>query len=146
MVAAVQSNMRTAAVEFMNDFTQDAGIKLQVYRARPATIYPPTGFVDRMGDQLVSFVASTIFQHVAFAEVVILHGEFDHGDTVDQRDRFVDGFLDWVRTRFHQAGANTLIAVRTVEDDPTYVPDWIPVERRKTYYATTIRLEVEQSD
>jgi hypothetical protein len=75
-----------------------------------------------------------------------MHGLFDHGDTADQRDAFVDAFLEWVRTRFHAAGANSLIAVTTVEDDPTYVPEWIPERDRKTYYATVISLEVGQSD
>jgi hypothetical protein len=72
-------------------------------------------------------------------DVIVLHGVFDSGETVDQRDRFVDGFLDWTVERFHAAGANTNLEVRAVRDLPVYVPDWLPSD--VNYYATVITLE-----
>jgi hypothetical protein len=42
---------------------------------------------------------------------------------------------------FHEAGANTLLALTEVEDVPVYVPDWLPPDRQRTYYATRIVLE-----
>lgn len=146
MSVALQADYRTAAVALLSEFSFDAGIKLQVYRARPSGILPPTGFVDRMSDRLIDFLGPSIFQHVVTIQLVILHGLFDSGDTVDQRDRFVDAFLDWVRTRFHQAGGNTLLRVTTVDDDPTYIPEWLPEAKRLTYYATVITLEGEATD
>ena len=143
----LQRDYRTAAVELVGDYVQDAGIApFQLYRARPAAIKAPTGFVDRMSDRLEDFLAPAIFQHTITVSVVILHGTFDSGDTVDQRDAFVDGFLDWVRTRYHAAGANTLLRVTSVDDDPTYVPEWLPPDRRLTYYATVITLEGQATD
>lgn len=146
MVLAVSANSRAAAVQLLQDFAQDTGLTVQIYRARPIRVKPPTAFVDRMADRLVDFIAPAIFQHTTTVQVVVLHGLFDQGDTVDQRDRFVDAFLDWVRTRFHAAGANSLIAVSTVEDDPTYVPEWLPESERKPYFASLISLEVGQTD
>lgn len=143
----LQRDYRTAAMELIGDYVQDADIApFQLYRARPAAIKPPTGFVDRMSDRLGDFLAPAIFQHLITVQVVILHGLFDSGDTVDQRDRWVDGFLEWVRTRYHAAGANTLLRVTAVEDDPTYVPEWLPPDRRLTYYGTVITLEGEATD
>ena len=71
----------------------------------------------------------------------VLHGLFDSKDAADQRDAFVDGFLDWAIDRYHAAGANTLVAVRAVQDLPNYVPDWLPPEEQRTYYATRLSLE-----
>jgi hypothetical protein len=73
--------------------------------------------------------------------VIFLHGLFDSKDAAEAVDDFVDGFLAWVKPRFHAAGANTLIALTEVEDLPTYVPDWLPPERQRTYYGTRIGLE-----
>lgn len=144
---ALQADYRAAAMELIGDYVQFANIApFQLYRARPSAIKAPTGFVDRMTDRLEDFLAPAIFQHVITIQVVILHGVFDHGNTVDQRDLFVDGFLDWVRTRYHQAGANTLVRVRSIEDDPTYVPEWIPERDRQTYFGSIITLEGEATD
>lgn len=143
----LQRDYRTAAMQVVGDYVADAEITpFQLYRARPSAIKPPTAFVDRMADRLEDFLAPSIFQHTITAQVVVLHGLFDHGETVDQRDAFVDGFLDWVRTRYHAAGANTLLRVASVEDDPTFVPEWLPPERRLTYYATVITLEGQATD
>jgi hypothetical protein len=146
MAVALQSAYRAAAVDLLTDFKTDAEIKLQIYRARPRSIFPPTAFVDRMSDRLVDFLSPDIFQHTPGVEVMVLHGRFDSGDTVDQRDAFVDGFLEWVRTRFHAAGANTLLRVVSLDDDPTYVPDWLPAEEQNTYYGTRITLEGAAED
>lgn len=143
----LQRDYRTAAMQVVGDYVQDAGIApFQLYRARPAAIKAPAAFVDRMADRLEDFLAPSIFQHLITVQVVVLHGQFDSGDTVDQRDRFVDGFLDWVRTRYHAAGANTLLRVAAVEDDPTYVPEWLPADRRLIYYGTVITLEGQATD
>ncbi len=147
MTVLLGRDYRTAAMDLIGDYVQDAGITpFQLYCARPTAIMPPTGFVDRMADRLEDFLAPAIFQHIITVQVVILHGLFDQGNTVDSRDRFVDGFLDWVRTRYHAAGANTLLRVRSVEDDPTYVPEWIPERDRRSYFASVITLEGEATD
>jgi len=146
MVSTISVDARAAVSQLMNDFSFDSGIKFLWYRARPTSIRPPQAFIDRMTDRAEDFLAPAIFQHITTIQVLVLHGIFDQGDTVDQRDRFVDGFWEWVRTRYHAAGANTLIRVRSSEDDPSYVPEWIPERDRQTYYGTFITLEVEQTD
>ena len=135
---AFQTAMRAAAVTLLTDYKNDAGVRLQVYRGRPASIHPPTAFVDELSE---SITYTALHQRIPTASVVVLHGIFDHGDTVDQRDAFVDGFVDWVLDRYHAAGANTLIAVTDVNDDPAFVPEWLPPDQQKTYYATRITLE-----
>ena len=73
----------------------------------------------------------------AYAET----GDFDSAVAVAQRDAFVDGFVLWVKEHIHEAGGNTLINVASIEDEPTYVPDWLPPEYQRTYYGTRITLE-----
>lgn len=122
----------------------DAGVTLQVYPARPMTLYPPTGFVAEMADDTTTFIpgSSTIYQHVPLVGVVLVWGLFDSKEAADQRDAFVDAFHDWVRDLPHQAGASTLIGPRTVEDIPVFQPDWgNEAQRNTTYYATRIVLE-----
>jgi hypothetical protein len=135
------SAYRDAAVTLLKDYADDAGIKLQVYRARPATVLPPCAFVDRMSESIEYPGAVTWRQRTPRIEVVVLHGIFDSGDAVDQRDRFVDGFLDWVTDNAHAADPNSTIGLVAVEDDPSFVNDWARPESQRTYYATRLTLE-----
>lgn len=116
-------------------------LPLQVWPARPRSIYPPTGFVDRISER-IEYPGVQLVQRSPTVEVVVIHGLFDSADAVAQGDAFVDGFLAYVATQYHAAGANTLVAVVATEDDPNYFSDWIlPIEARRNYYATTISLE-----
>jgi len=139
---AFQTAMRAAAVEMLTAFALDTGRTLQVYRARPASIFPPTAFVDRVHER-IAYLGPTFIQRTPQVDVIVVHGLYDSGDAVDQRDAFIDAFLDWAVDRYHAAGTNTLIAVTTTEDDPNYVPDWLPPVngRQSLYYATLIQME-----
>src|SRR5678815_4080695 len=122
------------------DYAASASLKLQVYPGRPRSIAPPTAFIDRIGETY-EYTGPVIVQRVPTVEALLLHGLFDAKDTVDQADVTIEGIVEWARTRFHQAGANTLIAITSTEDDPNYVPDWLPPEQQRTYFATRITLE-----
>lgn len=135
-----RADMRAAAVTLLEAYASAQSIKLQVYSGRPRTIAPPTAFVDRISEGL-TYPGVTLHQRTPTVSVVVLHGLFDSKDTVEQGDAFVDGFLEYVATQYHAAGANTLIAGVSTDDDPNYVPDWLPPERQLSYYATTISLE-----
>jgi hypothetical protein len=139
-VSGFQAAVRAASVQLLTDYRADAGIKLQVYPGRPRTISPPTAFVDLIRES-IAYVGITLRQRTPQAEMVVIHGLFDSKDTADQKDAFVDGFLDWVNERYHAAGANTLVAVVSTEDIPNYIPDWLPPEQQRSYYATQITLE-----
>lgn len=134
------ADARAAAVDLLTDFAADVGLGLQVYRARPRSIHPPTAFVDGMSE-VIDYPGIAQRQRRTRVEVLVLHGLFDQGDTVDQRDAFVDGFLDWVTDNVHAAGADSLLALTGVDDDPTYVPEWLDLAIGKTYYATRLVLE-----
>jgi hypothetical protein len=138
---AFSTAIRAAAVDLLKDYAADVSLKLQVYRARPATIFPPCAFVDRMSESIEYPGATTWRQRTPRVEVVVVHGIFDSGDAVDQRDRFVDGFLDWVTDNVHAADPNTTIGLVAVEDDPGYVNDWVKPEAQRTYFATRLTLE-----
>lgn len=124
----------------LTDYAASAALKMQVYPGRPRTISPPTGFVDTIRER-ITYTGPTLRQRVPTVELVVIHGIFDSKDAADQKDAFVDGFLDWVNTRYHQAGPNTLIGATETEDDPNYVPDWLPPEQQRVYYATRLTLE-----
>jgi hypothetical protein len=133
-----RADIRTAAATMLDDYAATANLKLQVYPGRPRTLYPPTGFVDRISERITF---DGIRQRLVSVEVVVIHGLFDSKDAVEQADVFVDGWVDWTTAQYHAAGANTILEPRGVEDDPNYVPDWLPPTEQKSYYATVITLE-----
>jgi hypothetical protein len=135
-----QTLMRAAAVAFLTDYAASTmpPIKLQVYPARPRSLFPPTGFVDSLSER-IEYTA--LNQRQPTADVIVVHGLFDSKEAATQRDAFVDGFIDWSLDRIHQAHGNTTVAVTDVDDLPSYVPDWMPPAEQKTYYATRITLE-----
>lgn len=135
-----QATVRAAAVTLLTNYAADAAVKLQVYPGRPRTIAPPTAFVDGIRET-VEYVGITLRQRRPVADVIVVHGIFDSMEAADQKDAFVDGFLDWVTDRYHAAGGNTLVAVTETEDLPNYVPEWMPPERQLVYYATRISME-----
>lgn len=134
---AMQTAMRAAAVDFMEDYAASASIKLQVYPARPASIYPPTAFVDSLAETIDY---TNLNQRHPTADVVVIHAVFDSKEAADQRDAFVDGFIDWVMSNVHGAGANTTIGVVELQDIPDFIPEWLPPAVQKTYYASRITL------
>jgi len=141
---AFQTAMRAGACELLRDFRDAVGIPLNVYEGRPATIRPPHAFCDRMVEALAYPGDSSVAyrQRVPRLEIVVLFGDFDSKDTVEQGDFFIDGFIDWVTDNPHAANANTLISLVATEDEPTFVPDWIyPESARKVYFGKRLILE-----
>jgi hypothetical protein len=141
-MSTLQASMRAAAVDLLTDFAADEGITLQVYPARPRAIMPPTAFVDKIGAKVEY---SGLRQQTATAEVVVLFGIFDTAEAADQRDAFVDGFLDWVTSNLDAAGPNSTIGLVALDDEPAYQPDWRPAQSLNgpdaIYYACRITLE-----
>lgn len=138
----VQAANRAAAVTLLTDCATAASVNLQVYPGRPTSLFPPTAFIDAMGDSTEDFPgSSTIFQHTPVVEILCVWGLFDSKEAVNQRDAFVDAFHDYVRARPHEAGASSLISPRSLTDIPTWVPDWLPQEQQLPYFATRIVLE-----
>jgi hypothetical protein len=140
-------DMRAACVSLLTAYAASASVKLQVYRARPRTLSAPCAFVDIVRETRV-YHGVQLVQRTPQADVVIVHGprdptggSFDSGTSVDQADAFVDGFTAWVDANVHAIGSNTTIGAISVEDDPTYVPDWVPPNEQFTYFATRITLE-----
>lgn len=135
-----QAAYRQAAVDMLTAYAGFAELKLQIYPGRPRTLYPPTAFVDRIAETFTPFTEHH-FQRVPQVHVIVVHGLFDSKDAVDQKDAFVDGFVDWVYENAHAAGANTLVHVAEANDLPDYVPEWVPPAEQRTYYATDLTLE-----
>ena len=137
-----RTDCRAAAVTLLTEFAAQTSpaTKLQVYPGRPRSINPPTAFVDGIRESY-SYTNVTWRLRTPTVEVIVLWGLFDSKVAVDQADAFADAFLDWVTDRYHAAGANTTIAISSIEDDPTYVPDWLPPAEQRTYFASRISLE-----
>jgi hypothetical protein len=148
-----RGDIRAACVELLTGFAaaQEPPIRLQVYPGRPASVYPPTAFVDRITEGIV-FTGPDLMQRTPTAEIVLLHGLFDSKDAVDHADEFTDAFLVYVADRIHAAGTNTTVGITSVEDDPTFVADWIPTPDSRTrnaqgpFFATRFSLEGFASD
>jgi hypothetical protein len=134
----LHSASREAAITLLKDFADYALIGLVTYPGRPSRILCPHAFVDRITER-VSYTG--LRQRAVSVEVMVLHGPFDSADSANQKDRFVDGFMDWAYDHMGAAGANTTIGVVAVEDEPNFVPDWLKVEDQTNYYGTRITLE-----
>lgn len=137
-MTSFRSQLRSAAVQLLTDYRQEADVKLQIYPGRPASVNPPTAFVDSIREQITY---DALRQRRPQLEIVLLHGLFDSKEAVEQGDQFVDGFLDWVSERYHAAGSDSLVAIVETADDPNYVPDWLPPDKQRSYYATVLTLE-----
>lgn len=135
---ALETAVRAAAIDMLTDYASSASVKLQIYRARPRSVNPPCAFIEGLRET-VTFDAMQ--ERRVQVDITVLHGLFDSGEAVDQRDAFVDGFIDWATDNFHEAGTNTGIEPRSIEDEPNYIPDWLPPEQQRSYYATTLTLE-----
>jgi hypothetical protein len=136
--------MRAAAVDLLTDYAATAGVRLQVYPGRPASLYPPSAFPDKITEQIDYMAASYVRQRTCRVEMLVVFGLFDSKEAVDQKDAFVDGFLDWCSDNVHAAGANTTIGLVSVEDEPAWTPDWNPANLKGAlgiYYATRLTLE-----
>lgn len=133
--------IRAACVELLHDYAEEEGLRMTVYPSRPGTIFPPTAFVDRIRERLL--YPGQLRQRIPIADIVVVHAHFDSKEATDQKDAFVDGFLNWTLSRFHAAGANTLVAVTATEDDPNWLPDWIAPKdgKQPMYYATLLQME-----
>ena len=134
-----QTYVRAAALQLVVDYAQAVGLVLTAYPGRPRTIAPPHAFIDRMREAIDFDGAYR--KRLVQADVRIVWGLFDSKEAVDQRDAFVDGFVDWVTDRPHQAYGTTELEPRSVDDDPDFVPDWVPEQNRKTYFSSIITLE-----
>ena len=135
-MSTLHSDLRAGLVTLLTDYKASAGIKLQVYPGRPRTLNPPTAFVDLMG---VRITQDGLQRQTPSASVLVVWGLFDSATAVEQRDKFLDGFIEWYRLNKDAAGANTVSGITAIEDLPAYVPDW--VEDRTVYYATQITVE-----
>lgn len=130
--------MRAAGVSLLSGWASGASVGLQVYPGRPRSIYPPTGYIDGIGDTVAY---EGLRRRTASMEVMMIHGVYDSEEAALQKDAFVDGFIDYVTDNPYAAGAATNIEYRSSEDIPDFVPEWMPLDRQVTYYATRIILE-----
>jgi hypothetical protein len=140
-----QAAYRAAAVSFLTDYAASLtdpilAKKLQVYAGRPRSINPPTAFVDALRET-IALAGISLMQRTISADVIVLFGLFDSADAAAQKDAFADGFIQWAATRYHEAGANTLIRVASTEDLPAYVNDWMPPDQQRSFYGLQITLE-----
>ena len=151
MATTFATDLRAASIEMLRGYRDavkvtDPDYVLNVWEARPSSINPPIAFFDRIRERFTD--AGPFIQRTPQALVLVLHGLWDGKDTAQQRDRFVDGFLEYARTRYHDAGGNTLLELRAAEDIPYFVPEWIVSARQfqrddlqRAYYATQLTLE-----
>jgi len=141
-MSLTQASARAGAVALLSTFAADAGIRLQVYPGRPSKLSPPTAFVDGLRETY-DYRGPTLIGRVITVDVIVIHGLYDSKDAADAKDAFVDGFMEWQRTRYHAMDPNSVMGLVAADDLPVYTPDWLPPDETKTYYATTLTLRGE---
>lgn len=136
----LQSAVRSGAVTLINGYRDAASLQLgQVYRARPAQIKVPSVFVDSVSEDADAFTREE-YQRVVRVGIRVVWGVYDSGQTVDQRDAFVDGFYGHVADNYHAFDGNAECNWIGTEDDEDWRPDWIPSDD-SSYFSTLITLE-----
>jgi hypothetical protein len=136
----LQTAVRAGAVALADGYRASANLSLgQVYRARPTQIKPPSLFVDNVTENADSFVARE-YQRVVRVGIRIVWGVYDAGSSVDQRDRFVDGFYAWVADHKEAFDGNAECLWVGTDDDETWSPSWIP-DDTSDYFSTLVTLE-----
>jgi hypothetical protein len=140
-MANFRTAMRAAAVTLLTGYkaANDDALK-QIYPGRPASIFPPCAFVDGINEPDITYTASLV-QRVPRAEIRLVQGTFDSADSVDGQDALVDGFIQYVIDNKHAAGANTLVQIAGVQDEPGWVPEWFPPDAQRPYYSSIVILE-----
>lgn len=137
----LQTNARAGTIALVNGYRAASSVALgQVYRARPKLLKPPTVYIDRITEGTDAFTQGESQRTVTVA-LRVVWGVYDAGDSVDQRDRFVDGFYDYAMddAQKNAFGANAVIYWRTVADTPDWTPEWLPDEG--PFFMTEITLE-----
>ena len=136
----LQTNARAGTIALVNGYRAASSVALgQLYRARPKVLKPPSIYIDRITEGTDAFTREESQRTVTVA-LRVVWGAYDAGDSVDQRDRFVDGFYAYFADNGADAfGANAVIYWRTVADTPDWTPEWLP--DAGPYFMTEITLE-----
>lgn len=136
---ALQTGARAGTISLVDGYRTATGLSLgQLYRSRPARLKPPSAYIDRITEQTTGFTKEES-QRTVRVYLRIVWGVYDPGDSVDQRDRFIDGFYGHVEDNPHAFGANSLCTWLAVEDDENFQADWI--DSTEPLYMTEITLE-----
>lgn len=136
----LQTDARAGTVALIEGYRTSSGTVLgQVYRARPAQIKAPSVFVDSVSENTDAFTVEES-QRVVRVGVRVVWGLYDAGQTVDQRDAFVDGFYAHVMDNYHAFGANAECNWIATDDDEDWSPEWIETDQSK-YFSTLVTLE-----
>lgn len=132
---------RAAAVTLLEGYkaAHDEALR-QIYPGRPASIYTPCAFVEAINESDITYTAQMV-QRTPRVDVRVVHGTFDSAEAVAQQDDFVDGFFSYVLGLKHAAGSRTLIAVVAIQDEPGWVPEWLPIDQQRSYYSSVVVLE-----
>jgi hypothetical protein len=140
---AFETSCRAGAVTLVDGYRTAASLKLGVVgRARPAKLsYTPAVFVDSVAENTDAFTTKES-QRTVRVGLRAVWGIYDAGQTVDQRDRFVDGFYAYVMDNGdHAFGANSTCSWISVADDESWVPEWITDHPVQPMFSTLITLE-----
>jgi len=142
---ALQTGARAGTVTLADGYRTSVSLKAGlVGPARPAKLaYLPAIFVDSVTENADAFTVKES-QRTVRVGLRIVWGIYDAGETVAQRDRFVDGFYAYVMDNGdHAFGANTTCSWISTTDDENWTPDWLdkPDQALQPMFSTLITLE-----
>lgn len=137
-----RQDARTGTRALFAGYKSSASSTVQTYGGRPASLYPPTLFIDAINESQIISTRGPRLREPA-VDVIAVRGLFDSEEAADAQDDLVDDFLDYVRAHFDIAGGGTIVQATRVEDLPGFVPDWI--ENAPVYYASRVTLVFTQA-
>jgi hypothetical protein len=136
-----RTDVRAAAVTLLEGYTAaNAGALKQIYPGRPLSIFTPCAFVDAINEPDINYTAN-LYQRSPQVVIRLVKGVFDSAEAVAGQDDLVDGFIEYVISNKHAAGAHTLVQITAVQDDPGWVPEWMDPSQQTAYFSTLVTLE-----
>lgn len=137
---ALQSDVRAGCMTLLNGYKAAAGLRLATYRARPAKLDSlPFAWVESIAEDASAFTREES-QRVVRVGIRLVWGQYDSGQSTDQRDRFIDGFYAHFMDASHPFGGNTDQTWIGTSDSESWSPPWLP-EDQNLYFSTLITLE-----
>lgn len=139
MSTTFRASVRAGAMALLQGYADaNSGALKQIYPGRPMQILPPCAFIDTINEPDINYTASMI-QRTPRVAIRLVKGVFDSAEAVAGMDTMVDGFIQYVLDNRFAAGAKTLVAVVSVDDEPGWIPEWM--DDSKSYFSTLVTVE-----
>lgn len=129
-----RAEYRTALFDILTDFqAANPTLLRQVYRARPATYYPPCAYVGGINEPDISHQFGGQRSRTQESTLVLIEGVYENAETADRLDVLADALITYLTSQHARVSGATLLEAVSSEDVDLAIGE-------VTYAATLIRV------